>query len=78
MGASDTHFELYRLFGDANGDYVVDAADVSLVRSQMKVSGSNINGDIDGDMIVGGRDLLWARRNRGKALNPELISLIDD
>ena len=46
---NDAHFEFFRLFGDADGNGIVNAADTALVTSQLGQRGSNLNGDLDGD-----------------------------
>ena len=77
-GSGDAAFEFYRLFGDANGDYVVNNADLSLIRSQLKSSGDNLDGDIDGSGTVTGADFLLARRRLGQRLAETLVPLLDD
>lgn len=77
-GGDDAAFEFYRLFGDANGDREVNNSDITLVRKQMRRSGDNLDGDIDGSGRVDGRDFLWVRRNRGQKLRSWLFGWLDD
>ena len=75
---NDAHFEFFRLFGDADGNGVVDAADTALVTSQLNQRGSNLNGDLDGDQLVSTSDRLYAARNVGRKLRDWLLGWLDD
>lgn len=74
----DSHFEFFRLFGDADGNAVVNAADTALVTSQLNQRGSNLNGDLDGDERVTTSDRLYAARNVGRKLRDWLLGWLDD
>lgn len=74
----DAHFEFFRLFGDADGNGVVNAADTALVTSQLNQRGSNLNGDLDGDERVTTSDRLYAARNVGRKLRDWLLGWLDD
>ncbi len=76
--AADQAFEFYRLFGDANGDRKVDVADTDLVTSQVGRSGSNFDGDMDGNGVVNGTDRLYSTQQRGKKLLDPLLGWLDD
>ena len=74
----DKAFEFYRLFGDANGDAKVDVADTDLVTSQIGRSGSNLDGDLDGNGAVNSTDRLYSTQQRGKKLLDPLLAWLDD
>ena len=76
--AVDSYFEFTRIFGDANGDEVVDASDIALINSQTGRSGSNLNGDIDGSLAVNAVDRLRAQSNLNKRLADHLRPMLDD
>ena len=76
--AVDQAFEFYRLFGDANGDQVVDVLDTNLVTAQVGRSGTNLDGDLDGNGTVNATDRLYTIQQRGKSLLFALRSLLDD
>jgi hypothetical protein len=76
--AVDQAFEFYRLFGDANGDKVVDVLDTNLVTAQVGRSGTNLDGDLDGNGTVNATDRLYTTQQRGKNLLLALRSLLDD
>jgi hypothetical protein len=75
---NDAHFEFFRLFGDADGNGIVNAADTALVTSQLGQRGSNLNGDLDGDERVTTSDRLYAARNVGRKLRDWLLGWLDD
>ena len=75
---NDAHFEFFRLFGDADGNGVVNAADTALVTSQLNQRGSNLNGDLDGDQLVSTSDRLYTARNVGRKLRDWLLGWLDD
>jgi hypothetical protein len=56
---------LYRLYGDANGDRVVDAADLSLFRGMFGATTSDPTFDWDADGVVNAADLNRFRSNFG-------------
>ena len=62
----DGRFEFFRLFGDANGDGRVDAADASLL--------VDLNGDGRADV----RDRAISRDQLGNYVDLALLALIDD
>ncbi len=78
--AVDKYFEFARILGDANGDAIVDAADVALITQQIGRSGSNLNGDIDGTGFVKAADLNLtnAQKTANKHLAAELLPYLDD
>ena len=80
LDAVDGFFEFHRLLGDANGDAVVDQSDLSIIQAQTGRSGSNLNGDMDGNGVVNGVDYARAnaQKNANKNLAPALRSLLDD
>jgi uncharacterized delta-60 repeat protein len=74
----DNAFEFHRLFGDANGDAKVDVADTDLVTSQIGRTGSNLDGDLDGNGAVNSTDRLYTTQQRGKKLLDPLLGWLDD
>ncbi len=74
----DQHFEFFRLFGDADGNGTVNAADSTLINGQFGRTGTNLDGDIDGDRRVSVFDRLYASRNVGKKLRIDLFDYLDD
>jgi hypothetical protein len=74
----DNAFEFHRLFGDANGDAKVDIADTDLVTSQIGRTGSNLDGDLDGNNAVNSTDRLYTTQQRGKKLLDPLLGWLDD
>jgi len=66
-GLFDSHFEFFRLFGDANGDGVVNDSD------QLGISE-----DLNGDGRIDSRDRRDARAQRNRAVDTALLALIDD
>ncbi len=78
----DQAFEFYRLFGDVNGDavvdVVVDVVDTNFVTGQMGRSGSGLDGDVDGNGTVNATDRLYTTQQRGKKLLPALLGWLDD
>jgi hypothetical protein len=55
--------QLYRLYGDANGDRIVNAADLSLFRSAYGSTDSTF--DVNGDGVINAADLTAFRANYG-------------
>ncbi|MFO0999029.1 MAG: hypothetical protein U0936_01720 [Planctomycetaceae bacterium] len=76
--AGDSAFEFHRLFGDANGDAKVDVADTNLVTSQIGRTGTNLDGDLDGNGSVNSTDRLYTTQQRGKKLLDPLLGWLDD
>ncbi|MCA9125995.1 MAG: VCBS domain-containing protein [Planctomycetales bacterium] len=76
--AADAIFAFHRILGDANGDAIVDSADVDLINSQIGQSGSNLDGDVDGSQEVDGFDAALANFKNGVALAPWLKERLDD
>lgn len=74
----DQAFEFYRLFGDVNGDAVVDVMDTNFVTGQMGRSGSGLDGDVDGNGTVNATDRLYTTQQRGKKLLAALLGWLDD
>jgi hypothetical protein len=59
---------LYRLYGDANGDRVVNAVDLSLFRNLFGATTSDPTFDMNGDGVIDVTDLAALRTNFGLAL----------
>jgi hypothetical protein len=76
--ASDKAFEFHRLFGDANGNGIVDVADTNLVTSQIGRVGANLDGDLDGNGSVNSTDRLYTTQQRGQQLLAPLLGWLDD
>jgi hypothetical protein len=68
-GKREAGASFHRLLGDADGNGVVDAADQSLVNSQLGQSGINLLGDVNGDGVVNLQDRTRVRRLLGRSLN---------
>jgi len=66
----------FRLFGDVNGDRVVDNLDINLVRNATGQSGSSLNEDVNGDGLVNRTDLNYVRNMKGHKLATGLV--LDD
>ena len=75
-GTFGTARSFYRLFGDANGDRKVDAADGAFVLAAYGQLGPNLEGDVNGDGVVNALDRTYALRANGAALGAGLW--IDD
>jgi hypothetical protein len=67
-GSFETERDFYRLFGDVNGDRIVDNADINLITLALGQSGANLNADITGDGSVNALDRTYATRNLGHRL----------
>lgn len=76
--AGDGAMEFHRLFGDADGNGVVDIADTNLVTAQIGRTGSNLDGDLDGNGAVNSTDRLFTVQQRGKKLLDPLLGWLDD
>jgi hypothetical protein len=76
--AGDKTFEFHRLFGDANGNGIVDVADTNLVTSQIGRTGANLDGDLDGNGSVNSTDRLYTTQQRGQQLLAPLLGWLDD
>lgn len=74
----DAAFEFHRLFGDADGNGIVDIADTNLVTSQIGRTGANLDGDLDGNGAVNSTDRLYTTQQRGKKLLEPLLGWLDD
>jgi hypothetical protein len=66
----------YRLFGDVNGDRIVDDLDISLIADSFGKKGSYLNADVNGDGVVNSTDRKYANQARGHFLAANLI--LDD
>ncbi len=62
----------YRLFGDTNGDRVVDQADVAAVQSRIGSVVGLSNWDINGDGRINSIDLALVRRHVGRRIGFDL------
>jgi hypothetical protein len=76
--AGDGAMEFHRLFGDADGNGIVDIADTNLVTAQMGRAGTNLDGDLDGNGTVNSTDRLFTVQQRGKKLLEPLLGWLDD
>jgi hypothetical protein len=66
-GVFETTRRFYRLLGDVNGDRKVDTTDVSAVTAGTSTTYNPLL-DINGDGVVNGSDLMFARRASGRRL----------
>ena len=64
--ATITTKTFFRLFGDVNGDGVVDNSDIAIVNAAIGRSGSNLAADVDGSLAVNTIDLQYARNAKKK------------
>ena len=62
--------QLYRLFGDADGNRVVNAGDLNLFRTVFGAPVTDPTFDFDGNGVVNAGDLNRFRANFGAALGP--------
>jgi hypothetical protein len=76
--AGDGAMEFHRLFGDADGNGIVDIADTNLVTSQIGRTGTNLDGDLDGNGSVNSTDRLFTVQQRGRKLLDPLLGWLDD
>jgi hypothetical protein len=76
--AADGAMEFHRLFGDADGNGIVDIADTNLVTAQIGRTGTNLDGDLDGNGAVNSTDRLFTIQQRGKKLLDPLLGWLDD
>jgi hypothetical protein len=76
--AGDGAMEFHRLFGDADGNGIVDIADTNLVTSQIGRTGTNLDGDLDGNGSVNSTDRLFTIQQRGKKLLDPMLGWLDD
>lgn len=74
----DSAFEFHRLYGDANGDGIVDTLDTAVVDSLMGRTGANLDGDVDGSGTVNILDKNATVRQRGRKLANNWNLLRDD
>ena len=76
----DGALEFCRILGDSTGDAVVNTDDLNLVNSQFSTSGSNLNGDVDGNGIVNALDRLFVTQQRAidRRLADALKPFLDD
>ena len=75
-GSFETNFHFHRLFGDINGDRIVDALDVAAIVAAFGKTGPKLDGDANGDGYVNALDRLFALQNTGQFVAPSLP--IDD
>jgi hypothetical protein len=75
-GSFETVRSFYRLFGDANGDRVVNSADLAAIAAAYGSSGTNLNADVNGDGVVDSQDRNAAKKQQGQQLSAGLP--IDD
>jgi hypothetical protein len=73
-GVYETKFFFYRIFGDVNGDRIVNATDESLVTANANTTVPyNANNDPNGDGVVNGSDVIVVRRALGRQLGSGLL-----
>jgi hypothetical protein len=73
-GVYETKFFFYRIFGDVNGDRIVNATDESLVTANANTTVPyNANNDPNGDGVVNGSDVILVRRALGRQLGSGLL-----
>ena len=65
-GTFETTRHFYRLFGDVNGDRIVDNLDFSAILSALGSVGDGLDEDLNGDGVVNAQDRLLAIRSRGR------------
>ena len=75
-GAYEATRSFYRLFGDVNGDQMVDDVDESLVVSAYGQRGNLLNADVNGSGAVNSTDRNYVISMRGRKLQAGL--LVDD
>lgn len=71
-GSFETERDFYRLFGDVNGDQVVDSNDINMITLALGQTGPNLNADATGDGSVNALDRTYAMRNLGHRLGAGL------
>ena len=78
--AEDASFEFHRILGDANGDAVVNNADLAIVNSQQGRTGALLQGDMDGNGGVNFQDRNYvnAQKAINRHLDEALVALLDD
>lgn len=76
IDGADANFEFHRLLGDADGDGAVTMLDADLVLGQIGQSGTNLEGDMNGDRNVDFTDYFHALDQA--ALNRQLASGLKD
>ena len=67
-GTFETTRRFYRLFGDVDGNQVVDIFDIQAITNSMGQSGSNVQTDVDGDGLVNALDRSLAARSLNRKL----------
>ena len=65
-GSYSTVVQFSRLYGDVNGDGIIDGTDSSLYQAYVKAK--DINGDINGDGVVDSRDLTSIILSQGRKI----------
>ena len=80
VDAEDASFEFHRILGDANGDTVVNNADLAIVNSQQGRTGALLQGDMDGNGVVNFQDRNYVNSQKAinRHLDEALIALLDD
>jgi parallel beta-helix repeat protein len=67
-GTFETLRRFYRLFGDTNGDRIVNSLDLNAVNANMGRTGSNLNADLNGDRVVNSSDRDIVRKQAGRSI----------
>jgi len=67
-GSFETTRTFHRLFGDVNGDLVVDLLDSQLVLNATGLLGLNLAADVNGDGLVTSADVVHTKRQRGRRI----------
>jgi hypothetical protein len=65
VDGDSTPFYFERLFGDVNGDGIVNNADIAIIKKSMGTHGVKLRGDVNGDGIVNKTNLKLAKRANG-------------
>ncbi len=68
----ETTENFYRLYGDTNGDRVVDSTDLYAINDAIGQTGSNLDVDVNGDGVVNVDDLYASYYELGKILDGSL------
>ncbi len=71
-GSFETDFHFHRLFGDTNGDRIVDSLDEKAIVAAFGRTGPTLDADVNGDGYVNALDRLFALKNLGQLLTPSL------
>jgi hypothetical protein len=73
-GTTDRELNFYRLFGDTNGDRIVDSLDVADIALALSQRSSDLNYDVNGDGLVNLQDRLLAQNETRKPASARTIA----